>query len=83
MSAVLSYGVEFHPFDPAQDVSPTEPDTEPEEPAYESETEFEEPSWEPRQIHVPRTLVWAILIGFALLVVLMSIWGFARGTWWY
>ncbi len=83
MSAVLTCGVEFHPFDPVQDISPTEPDIEPEEPASESETEFEEPTWEPRHIHVPRTLVWAILIGFVLLVVLVSAWGFARGTWWY
>ncbi len=72
MSAAMICRVEFQPFDPAQDDSSTEP-----------ETELEEPTWEPHRVHVPHALVWAILICFMLLVVVLSIWGFARGTWWY
>jgi hypothetical protein len=83
MSAAMTCRVEFQPFDPAQDDSSTEPETELEEPTWEPETEFEEPTWEPHRVHVPRALVWAILICFVLLVVVISIWGFARGTWWY
>jgi len=91
MSAVLTC-LEFQPFDPAQDDSSIEPETEPEELTEEPETEpeepngeleLEEPTWEPQRVYVPRTLVWAILICFVLLVVIISIWGFARGTWWY
>ena len=70
MSAVMTFSAEFQPFDPAQDDSSTEP-----------ETGLEEPTWEPPRVHVPRALVWAILISFVLLVVVLSIWGFAHGTW--
>ena len=80
MSAVMTCSVEFQPFDPAQDDSSTEPETELED---ESETELEEPPPEPRRVHVPHALVWAILICLVLLVVVLSIWGFARGSWWY
>lgn len=73
MSAVMTCSVEFQPFDPTQDDASTD----------EPETELEEPTWEPRRVHISHALVWAILIGFVLLVVLSSIWGFARGTWWY
>jgi hypothetical protein len=72
MSAVMTCSVEFQPFDPAQDDSSTEP-----------ETEFEEPTCEPRRVHIPHALVWAILICLVLLVVALSLWGFAQGTWWY
>ena len=87
MSAVLTC-LEFQPFDPAQDDSSTEPETELEgesetELEDEPETELEEPPREPRRVHVPHTLVWAILICLVLLVVVLSIWGFTRGTWWY
>ena len=79
MSAAMTC-VEFQPFDPAQDDSSTEPETELED---EPETELEEPTWEPHRVHVPRALVWAILICLVLLVVVLSLWGFAHGTWWY
>jgi hypothetical protein len=72
MSAVMTCSVEFQPFDPAQDDSSIEP-----------ETEFEEPTCEPRRVHVSHALVWAILICLVLLVVVLSLWGFAQGTWWY
>ncbi len=89
MSAVLTW-LAFQPFDLAQDDSSTEPETEPEGLTEEPETEpeepdeeleLEEPTWEPQRVHVPRTLVWAILICFVLLIVIISIWGFARGSW--
>jgi len=80
MSAAMTYSAEFHPFDPVQDDSSTEPETELED---EPETELEEPTWEPHRLHVSHALIWAILICFVLLVVVISIWGFARGTWWY
>jgi len=76
MSAAMICRVEFQPFDPAQDDSSEDSSTEP-------EIEFEEPTWEPHRVHIPRALAWAILICFVLLVVVLSIWGFARGTWWY
>ena len=82
MSAAMTC-VEFQPFDPAQDDSSTEPETELEEPTWEPETELEEPTWEPRRVHIPHTLIWAILFCFVLLIVVVSFWGFARGTWWY
>ena len=88
MSAAMTCSVEFQPFDPAQDDSSTEPETELEDGSEteledELETELEEPPPEPRRVHVSHTLVWAILIFLVLLVVVLSIWGFARGTWWY
>jgi hypothetical protein len=46
-------------------------------------TGLEEQTWEPRRIRIPRVLVWAILLCFMLLVVVISIWGLARGTWGY
>ena len=87
MSAVMTCA-EFQPFDPVQEDASAEPETELEEPTQEDalaelETELEEPTWEPRRVHVPHALVWAILICFVLLVVVVTIWGFARGTWWY
>jgi hypothetical protein len=72
MSAVIAYSVEYQPADQTDDNSSTEP-----------ESELEEQAWEPRRIRVPRVLVWAILLCFVLLVVVISIWGLARGTWWY
>ena len=88
MSAAMTLSLEFQPFDPAQDDASTEPETEFEDESEaeledESETELDEPPQEPRRVHVSHTLVWAILICLVLLVVVLSIWGFARGTWWY
>jgi hypothetical protein len=72
MSAVIAYSVEYQPADQTDDNSSTEP-----------EFELEEQVLEPRRIRIPRVLVWAILVCFMLLVVVISIWGLARGTWWY
>lgn len=72
MSAVIAYSVEYQPADQTDDNSSTEP-----------EFELEEQVLEPRRIRIPRVLVWAILLCFVLLVVVISIWGLARGTWWY
>jgi hypothetical protein len=88
MSAAMTCSVEFQPLDPAQDDSSTEPETELEDELEteledEPEIEFEEPTWEPHRVHISHALAWAILICFVLLVVVLSIWGFARGTWWY
>jgi len=42
--------------------------------------ELEEPRWEPRHIHVPRPVVWVLLISFCLLVIVMGLLGLARST---
>ena len=69
MSAVIASSVEHQPVDQAGDHTSTEP-----------ENELEEPVWEPRRIHLPRRLVWAILFCFVLVVIVACIWGLAQST---
>ena len=40
----------------------------------------ETPSLEPRRVHVPRPLVWAVLILFSMTIVAMGVWGLGHST---
>jgi len=73
MSAVITPHFESQPSDqPANDTPVEMPDIA-----------IEEPQWEPRRVHVPRPLVWGILILFGLVIVVMGVWGLVRGSGWY
>jgi hypothetical protein len=84
MSAQIALKLDQRLFD--QLPSPDEPSWElPETTANEDllaeEDEYEPASYEePRPIHVPRLVVWAILILFGLTVIAVGMWGFARST---
>jgi len=73
MSAVITAHLESQPSD--ETVSDIPPEM--------VETVAEEPRWEPRRVHVPRSLVWGVLIVFALAIVAMGVWGLAHSTWTY
>ena len=50
----------------------------------EEEADVEEESyWEPRHIHVPRRLVWGIIILLVLAMAVLAVWGWIHSTWWY
>ena len=60
----------------------------PEEADLENESEEgadveEESYWEPRHIHVPRRLVWSIIILLVLVMAVLAVWGWIHSTWWY
>jgi hypothetical protein len=50
----------------------------------EEEADVEEESyWEPRHIHVPRSVVWAIIALLSLGIIALAVWGWIHSTWWY
>jgi hypothetical protein len=44
------------------------------------DTASEARSLEPRRVHVPRLLVWVLLVAFSLAIVAMAIWGLGHST---
>jgi hypothetical protein len=58
------------------------PETDLEDELEEADVE-EESYWEPRHIHVPRRLVWAIIILLVLIMAALAVWGWIHSTWWY
>ena len=51
---------------------------------WEEEADVEEESyWEPRHIHIPRRLVWGIIILLILAMVILAVWGWTHSSWWY
>jgi len=73
MSDVIAVHLENFP--PDHPVSDTPPEM--------IETVVEETRWEPRRVHVPRPLIWGVLITFILAILAMGVWGLAQSTWTY
>ena len=43
----------------------------------------EENYWEPRHIHVPRSIVWVVIALLCLSIIVLAVWGLIHSTWWY
>jgi len=51
---------------------------------WEEEADVEEESyWAPRHVHIPRRLVWGIIVLLILIMVALAVWGWIHSTWWY